>query len=457
MARDSIGRARLRGVRGASALLSSGAAALAVAVVSIAAPSAPVLARPKSYATGVAPWSVAIGNLDGGSEPDLAVANSSNLDTVSVLLNKLDGTFYPRREYATGKGSIDVAIGDLTGDGNNEIVTANADASTISVLVNEGRGRTFVSRRDHVTGRSPVSVEMGDVNGDGHLDVVTANFDAQTASVLVNNGDGTFKSKVDYRTGLRPESVALADANGDRALDIATANRSDSISVLLNTGAGAFSAHVDYRAGSGPRSIAVGDLNGDRKPDIATANHNVQVDGVSVLLNAGEGTFRPKRDYRPEALACSCSIAIGDLNGDRRPELVVGNEFRADVSVFVNRGEGSFQRPIQFRTGREPISVALGDLDRDRELDVVTADSEADTVSVLRNRTKLCRVPNVVAKTLAAASQAIKRARCRVGNVSRAYSRTIPSGRVVSQQPPPATTLPPGGKINLVISRGRSR
>jgi hypothetical protein len=72
-----------------------------------------------------------------------------------------------------------------------------------------------------------------------------------------------------------------------------------------------------YTAAARAWTVAIGDLNGDGKSDLVTANY----DGVvSVLLNRGEGSFRAKRDDRtsrgPE------SIAIGDLDGDGKPDIV---------------------------------------------------------------------------------------------------------------------------------------
>ena len=72
--------------------------------------------------------------------------------------------------------------------------------------------------------------------------------------------------------------------------------------MLLNTGDGSFQARLDYGTGSRPFSVAIGDLNGDRKPDLVdrelTATH------VSVLLNRGDGSFQPKRDYATGAALC---------------------------------------------------------------------------------------------------------------------------------------------------------
>ena len=68
-----------------------------------------------------------------------------------------------------------------------------------------------------------------------------------------------------------------------------------------------------------------------------------------------------------------------------------------------------------------------------------------------------CRVPNVRGKKLAAARAAITKGNCSVGKVKRKASKKIKRGRVISQSPKAATTLPNLGKVNLVVSKGRRR
>jgi hypothetical protein len=102
--------------------------------------------------------------------------------------------------------------------------------------------------------------------------------------------------------------------------------------VLLNKGAGSFQAKRDYATGKGPHSVAIGDLNGDGKPDLATAN--AVGNTVSVLLNRGDGNFKDRLDYRTGDFPRS--VAISDLNGDGKPDLATAN-FNADtVCVLLN-------------------------------------------------------------------------------------------------------------------------
>ena len=69
---------------------------------------------------------------------------------------------------------------------------------------------------------------------------------------------------------------------------------SNSASAAAPTGSPpSFAPARSYPTGYGPNSVAIGDLNGDGKPDLATANGT-----VSVLLNRGDGSFQAKRDFK---------------------------------------------------------------------------------------------------------------------------------------------------------------
>jgi hypothetical protein len=131
------------------------------------------------------------------------------------------------------------------------------------------------------------------------------------------------------------------------------------------------------------------------------------------------------------------------------------------VSVLVNSGDGSFQAKRDFEAGDGPVSVAIGELNGDGKPDLALAiwgnRPQFDSgVTVLTNATGLCGVPKAVWKTLPAAKRAIVRGGCRVGRTRRAHSWGK-RGLVISQNPRSGTVLPIGGKVNLVISRGRKR
>ena len=108
--------------------------ALTLVLVAASASEAPSFAPPRSYAVGSQPWSVSIGDLSGDGSPDLVTANVA-AGTVSVLLNRGDGSFRVKRDHRTGFEPLSVAIGDLNDDGKPDLATANEASETVSVLL----------------------------------------------------------------------------------------------------------------------------------------------------------------------------------------------------------------------------------------------------------------------------------------------------------------------------------
>jgi hypothetical protein len=126
-------------------------------------------------------------------------------------------------------------------------------------------------------------VAIGDLDLDGAQDLVVA---LGRLAVFRGNGNGTFGPRSDVGLITSAVDVAIADLDDDGKLDLAAANGFSSgaggvVSVLLGHGDGTFGPRVDYGTAQGPGSLAIGDLDGDGRPDVAAANANANT--ISVL------------------------------------------------------------------------------------------------------------------------------------------------------------------------------
>ena len=114
-----------------------------------------------------------------------------------------------------------------------------------------------------------------------------------------------------------------------------------------------FGAQTLFAAGDAPRSVALADLDGDGDADMAVANYIS--DDVSVLLNRGDGTFDAQQRF--PAGDGPRSVALGDLDGDGDTDMAVANFDSDDVSVLLNRGDGTFDAQQRFAAGDQPFGA----------------------------------------------------------------------------------------------------
>jgi hypothetical protein len=402
------------------------------------------------YGTAPHPGVVDAADLNGDGKADLLSENSGR--SLSVLLNRGDGRFEPNRDYPTKESFPYLAIGDLNRDGKPELVVSNNEASTFSIFLNHGDG-TFAPRRDYATGQKPSRIAIADLNGDGSPDLVHESLNA--VSVLLNDGNGGFGARHDYKAkaGYWPLPVVVVDLNGDRKLDLVSSSGAGESSVLLNRGDASFTVR-DVGYGN---VLAVADLNGDQRPDVVTEVWDATAEGwsVSVDVNKGDGSFPTGRNYSLGDNPTAGTVA--DLNGDGRPELIVtrnegvkSGPYGPVLSVHLNRGDGRFQPRVDYPT-RGVAGVQGADLNGDGKPELVTTGTT--TVSVLMNRPGRCNVQWVWDMKLAPARQRLARAGCRVGRI-RYVHRNYQRGRVIAQTPDFGVVLRKGGKVNLVVNRG---
>lgn len=356
-----------------------------------------VLLAPRvDFATGTSPFGIAVADFNGDHLPDLAIATQQP-GGATVLLGMAPGcaaAFQPGVDFPTEGNVHAVAAADLDGDGRPDVAAVSQLLDVVSVLLDTtpaaGTTPTFAAPVDFATATNPSAVAVGDVSGDGKPDLVTCAPDG--ISVLVNTsaaGAASFAEKLDLPHTGATFGVALADFNSDGKLDIAvTDSDADTVSVYLNISAGAlaFAAPMTFGTGGSPFALAVADLDGDERPDIVVTD--IATDTISILANttpigAASASFSPHVDLPTGARPYA--VAIGDLNRDGHADIAVAAETPGAVSLHLASGT-SYAPHLDVATLGAPHGVAIADLDGDTAPDLVVSSADADMVSVLLAR-----------------------------------------------------------------------
>ena len=218
-----------------------------------------------------------------------------------------------------------------------------------------------------------------------------------SAGAADTSGSPGFKASREFDTSAKgTNSVALGDLNGDGKLDVVAAHgafdddppeiqRLRLISVLYGRGNGRLGPTHEYEIANpgdtgGAWSIALGDVTGDGKPDVVTGNLDAK--SVSVLVNSGAGTLEAPVNH---ALGREpWDIALDDLNGDGKLDIATGNP--NTVSILLNAGDGTFGAVHEYPAGRGSWAFAVGDLNGDGRPDIATANRKRSSTTVLVNR-----------------------------------------------------------------------
>ena len=230
------------------------------------------------------------------------------------------------------------------------------------------------------TGTYPYALVPGDFTGDGRTDLAVANAGADPASgltaqsyvsILVNVG-GTFTAINDIPTGSSTVGLAAGDFNRDGRLDLAAANfGSNSVSLLLNGGGGILynDQDKDLPTGRNPAGIVCADFNEDGIPDLALANSGS--DTISVFLGKGDGSFNARKDF-PTASG-PLVIAVSDFNRDGHLDVAVTAVEDEKVSILLGHGDGTLGPRTDVSVDTDPIWIAAADLNGDEKPDLVVS------------------------------------------------------------------------------------
>jgi hypothetical protein len=302
-----------------------------------------------------------LADVDGDGKLDLVVSAYSdnqvlvyrNISTVGTLTAD---SFAAPVAFNVGNYPVAVRVRDLDGDGRPDIACVNYGDNTISILKNIGTAgslttNSFAAQVVFATGPHPFDLVIADLDGDGKPDLAQVNYTPSFLSVFRNVSvqgvidTNSFAARVDFPASGEGDSIIAGDVDGDGKVDLVAGwaggsaiavYRNLSNPGLLDTNS--FAPEVDFPVPGWTRSVGLGDLNGDGKPDISLT---CEVDSYMCVYQnlSTPGSFTNtslagRVDYgagwNPHG------VAIGDLDGDGRPDVVFGNTYDNTISIYQN-------------------------------------------------------------------------------------------------------------------------
>jgi hypothetical protein len=389
---------RFRGV-----IVSAGLAAAAL-VVPLSS-QAPLLVVGTPPEMGSGSRRVFLTDVDGDSRADLVALLLDN--TIAVRFGDGAGRF---REMVTTRLAFEpgaVVLGDVSADGDTDVVVAWRDATSEYVSTLPGAGGRFAAQDQPAIRLGPALqyykpfVRLLDLNRNGVADIVAGSERGPGFQIVLGTGQGRFGSAITVPydpPGAEYYSPGFADVDGDGAIDVVLAatmagSSAPRLVVTRGDGRGGFAGRIEspLAVAADPRVAAIGDLNADAAPDLVLTRPEART--IDVLLNDGRGRFVPAPWSPLRARLPAAAVAITDATGDARPDLValtvnsVDPAGASEVAVFVGHERGfSLAVGSPFPVAPSAFSLALGDINGDGKVDVATSSRTTERLTVLLAR-----------------------------------------------------------------------
>ena len=339
---------------------------------------------PTSMSVGAGAADVVTWDLNGDGHLDLASVatgdGSAGSGGVAVSFGDGAGTFTPFAQVLAGGAPVAIAVGDVNGDTFGDLAVANSAPGEVVVLVNNGAG-SFTTSATLAVGAAPSDVALEAVDRGRVLDVVAVSEAGDSLTVWTGKNDGTFRLPI-VTSVSNPVSVAVKDLSSDGSKDVAIASAADNlVRILLGNRTGAFAAGATYPA-SVPSSVYIAlKMNRDSMPDLAYTEQGANL--VTYRLGVGDGTFGDVTSFTVDSPA---RVVVEDVSYTFQ-DIIVTNQAGNTVDVMLGFGNGTFDPPTRWAVGTGPLGIAVGAFDSAFAPDMAIANTVSGDVTVMLNAT----------------------------------------------------------------------
>ena len=340
-------------------------------------------------------FGVTAADFDGDGRPDVAIpVTTLGSGVVGVYLHAAvkGDTYADRVDYLTSAQPFTILSADLNGDNKPDLVTTDSRDGLVGVLLNtpSAPGTFGAPQLISIPGSGPGAVQymyaaVADLEGNGLPDLLVASGVAVLILPQLAGAPGTFGSPVVLFSGTAAlHSLALGDLNGDGIPDIALVD--DAGVTLLFTAvsngtvtiSGTKTVYTNLKTGAYP-AVAIADLNGDGRNDVVIADPIAGTLTVLLQSQLSAGQFLTAAHY-PLPAGAGLSIVVADLNADKLSDLVIGGSALVAVLLQDPAHSATFLPASTYAAPIGANAVAVADLNGDGLPDIVTDSGVSSTV-----------------------------------------------------------------------------
>jgi len=310
-----------------------------------------------------ASWYVQLVDINGNGRPDAYFEGAVWLNDGQGQFTKTDQSFGPANRPAY--------FADCNGDGFVDVVCNDV------LFLNDGKFG-FGSKRPLPTDIPMLAAHLADLNGDGAIDLIVAG--PKEDRILLNDGKGNFRDTRTSLGGWSQCTYAVGDLNGDRIPDVYVAiphtpppeMKPAQDKIWLGDGQAHFAALAHGIQSKASRGVILADVNGDGSLDLFLTS---QISGSRVYFNDGKGHFK---DSGQALEPSGGGVALAaDFNGDGTLDVFVARGDPMDNGqpnlVWLNDGNGHFTDSGLRLGNANSMAAAVGDLNGDGKPDVFVA------------------------------------------------------------------------------------
>jgi hypothetical protein len=319
--------------------------------------------------------SLVVADLNGDGRPDIAYFGGDPKELV-VLYNEGTNGWSAPKHWPVDDGQLTqnaLAAGDLHGDGLNDLVLLG---DPWIYVFRQQADHTFADPEKIPYSGAVKAIEVLDIDGDGRSDLLMVNWESPTPFRFRLQNQAGQLGPEDYfscdpirsfcadnlEASNKTQIITIAENSGRAQISEFTRKPADSLSGAFKQGQ--FQVLPLNKSDSARRGMLWADVNGDGLPDLLVAEP--ESGQISIYLQKPDGTLDAPKEF--STLTGVSELAVGDWNGDGKPSIFLLSEDERQIGVTQLDEKGRLPFPTLIPLDGKPLAMAVGKLQPDGKL-----------------------------------------------------------------------------------------